>query len=262
MQGSGGSNFNFTEKDLKGFKFLKVILPMLSHLHDQGCQRDKAHNRTLFFDNYAAFVLLYFFNPIVQFMGGIVQAGTLQKVQEKLGVSSTSKASFSEAPTVFEPDLLEAVVKELAGQASVMKHDGRLDEVPGVITLVDGTAITALAQLVGQMGLGSDGKTNCGIKLHTRFDLLRGVPVAMDLTQASDSEVANLMGHLEADRCYVKDRGYACFRLFQGIVDIGSHLVCRVRDSSAIHELLEDRPLSDEAKAAGILSDQVVWLGR
>jgi hypothetical protein len=261
MQGPGGSNFNFTEKDLKGFKFLKVILPMLSHLHDQGCKRDKAHNRKLHFDNYAAFVLLYFFNPIVQSMGGIVQASTLEKVQEKLGVSSTSKASFSEAPTVFEPDLLEAVVKELAGRVSVMKHDGRLDEVPGVITLVDGTAITALAQLVGQMGLGSDGKANCSIKLHTRFDLLRGVPVAMDLTQASDSEVANLMRHLEADRCYVKDRGYACFRLFQGIVDVGSHLVCRVRDNSAIHELLEDRPLSDEAKAAGILSDQVVWLG-
>src|SRR6202035_4219179 len=61
-------------------------------------------------------------------------------------------------------------------------------------------------------------------------------------------------------RCYVKDRGYACFRLFQGIVDIGSHFVGRIRDNS-VYEVIDDRPLSDEAKDAGILSDQVVWLG-
>jgi hypothetical protein len=261
MHGLDAAQPGFSEKDLTGFKFFKVILPMLRRLHDQGCKRDKARNRTLFFDSYASFVLLYFFNPIVKSMGGIVQASTFEKVQEILGVSATSKASFSEAPSVFEPDLLEEVVTELSARVRVMQHDGRLDEVPGVITLVDGTAITALARLVGHMGLGSDGKSNSSIKLHTRFDLLKGVPVEMDLTRAGDSEVANLLSHLKADRCYVKDRGYACFRLFQGIVDVGSHLVCRLRDNSAIHELLEDRPLSAEARAAGILSDQVVWLG-
>jgi hypothetical protein len=110
-----------------------------------------------------------------------VQAGTLEKVQEKLGVSPTSKASFSEAPSVFEPDLLEEIVKELASQAGVMAHDGRLDEVPGTITLVDGTAISALAKLALHMGCGTDGKTNRSIKLHTQFDLLKGVPVAVRL---------------------------------------------------------------------------------
>jgi hypothetical protein len=249
------------EQDLTGFKFLRVLLPMLARFHQQGCARDKAHNRTLHMDNYAAFVLLYFFNPIVRSMGGIVQASTLEKVQRELGVSATSKASFSEAPNVFDPDLLGHIVKELAQQVTVMKHDGRLDEVPGTITLVDGTEISALAKLVGLMGIGSDGKANCSIKLHTHFELLKGIAAKMDLTQASDSEVANLLGQLEADRCYVKDRGYGCFRLFQGIIEARSHFVCRIRDNSAIHEWVEDRPLSDEAKAAGIVSDQVVWLG-
>jgi hypothetical protein len=261
MDDGGKSKLTFDEKDLTGFKFLRVILPMLGRLHQQGCARDKAHNRSLFFDNYAALVLLYFFNPIVKSMGGIVQASTLEKVQKELGVSPTSKASFSEAPAVFEADLLQEIVSELASQVSVMTHDGRLDEVPGTITLVDGTEVAALAKLALHMGRGNDGKANRGIKLHTHFDLLKGVPVAMDLTRATDSEVANLMGRLLPDRCYVKDRGYACFRLFQGIIDVGSHFVCRVRDNSSIHELLEDRPLSAQAKAVGILSDQVVRLG-
>jgi len=43
-------------------------------------------------------------------------------------------------------------------------------------------------------------------------------------------------------------------------VDIGSHFVCRIRDNS-VYEVIEDRPLSTQAKAAGILSDQIVRLG-
>jgi hypothetical protein len=261
MDDPGSDKHAIREQDLTGFKFVKRLLPMLSGLHEEGCARDKAHNRTLHFDNYTAFLLLFFFNPIVRSMGGVVQASTLEKVQKELGVSPTSKGSFSEAPNVFDPDLLEEVVKELAGQVAALKHDGRLDEVPGTITLVDGTEISALAKLVGHLGIGSEGQANRGIKLHTHFDLLKGVPIDMDLTQATDSEVENLLRRLEKDRCYVKDRGYGCFRLFQGIVDIGSHFVCRIRDNSSIHELIEDRPLSEQARAAGILSDQVVRLG-
>jgi len=84
--------------------------------------------------------------------------------------------------------------------------------------------------------------------------------VDMDLTAAGDSEIENLLKRLLPDRVYVKDRGYACFRLFQAIIDIDSWFVCRIRDNS-VYEVIEERPLSAEAKAAGIKSDQVVWLG-
>ena len=260
MDDASDSKHAFSEKDLTGFKFVRRVLPMLARLHAEGCRRDKAHNRKLYFDDYAALMLLFFFNPIVRSMGGVVQASGLEKVQKELGVSPTSKASFSEAPGVFDPDLLEEVVKELAGQIATLQHDGRLDQVPGTITLVDGTEVRALAKLVGHLGTGTDGTANRAIKLHTHFDLFKGVPLDMDLTAATDSEVRNLTGRLQKDRCYVKDRGYACFSLFQRIIDVGSHFVCRVRDNS-VYERVEDRPVGEEAKAAGVLSDQVVWLG-
>ena len=50
----------------------------------------------------------------------------------------------------------------------------------------------------------------------------------------------NLLGKLLPGRVYVNDRGYACFRLFQGIIDIGSHFVCRMRDNS-VYEVVEER---------------------
>jgi hypothetical protein len=125
---------------------------------------------------------------------------------------------------------------------------------PGVLTAVDGTELTALAALVEA---GWQGR---GIKLHTHFEPLKGVPAEMDLTLADASEVDHLLAHLQPGRVYVKDRGYCCFRLFQAIVDIGSHFVCRARDNS-VYQAIEDRPLSAQAKAAGIVRDQIVWLG-
>ena len=116
------------------------------------------------------------------------------------------------------------------------------------------TAISALSKLVGHLGHGKDGADNRDIKLHTHFELLKGVPAEMDLTRATDSEVNNLLGNLLPGRVYVKDRGYSCFRLFQGIVDVGSHFVCRIRHNSK-YEVVEDRPLSPAAAAMGIISD-------
>jgi hypothetical protein len=243
-----------TEDRLGNFKYFAKILPLLDRLHEAGCARDKAGNRLLHFDQYIALQLLFFFNPIVTSLRGLVQASHLRKVQQELGVSPTSLGSLSEAGNVFDADLLKPIIAELGLQLRPLTHDARLDDLPGVLTAVDGTELTALAELVEA---GWQGR---GIKLHTHFELLKGVPADMDLTLANASEVNHLLAHLQPGRVYVKDRGYCCFRLFQAIVDIGSHFVCRARDNS-VYQIIQDRPLSAQAQAAGIVSDQVIWLG-
>ena len=242
------------EKDLRGFKYFQKILPLLDRLHDHGTKRDKAGNRVLHYDQYLSLMLLFFFNPIVTSMRGLVEASSLNKVRRKLGVSPTSLGSFSEAGSVFDAELLKPIIAELGRELKPLPHDSRLDDLPGILTAVDGTELSALSKLVGRLIEGRD------IKLHTHFEPLKGVPVDMDLTAAGDSEIEQLLRSLAAGRVYVKDRGYACFRLFQAIIDIQSWFVCRIRDNS-VYELVEDRPLSAEAKAAGVISDQIVWLG-
>jgi hypothetical protein len=243
-----------TDDQLQGFKFFKKFLPVLGRLHGHATDRDKAHSRTLHYDQYVALQLVFFFNPIVTSMRGLVQASGLRKVRKELGVCPTSLGSFSEAGSVFDAELLKPIITELGAQLRPLAHDSRLDDLPGKMTVVDGTELSALAKLAGSAWTGRE------IKLHTHFEPLAGVPVEMDLTAAGESEIENLLGRLLPDRVYVKDRGYACFRLFQAIMDIGSHFVCRIRDNS-VYEVVEDRPLSAEAKAAGIISDQIVWLG-
>jgi len=243
-----------TEDRLRNFKYFGKILPLLDRLHDAGTARDRAGNRILHFDQYIALQLLFFFNPVISSLRGLVQASHLRKVQQELGVCKTSLGSLSEAASVFDADLLKPIIAELGLQLKPLTHDARLDDLPGVLTAVDGTELTALAALVEA---GWQGR---GIKLHTHFEPLKGVPAEMDLTLADASEVDHLLAHLQPGRVYVKDRGYCCFRLFQAIVDIGSHFVCRARDNS-VYQAIEDRPLSAQAKAAGIVRDQIVWLG-
>src|SRR5690625_4249470 len=243
-----------TESDLSGFKYFKKILPVLDQLHDFATQNDTAGNRRLHFDQYICLQLLYFFNPIVTSMRGLVQASTLKKVQKQLNVCPTSLGSFSEAGHVFDSDQLKPIIEQLGSQLKPLKHDSRLEDLPGKLTVVDGSQLKALSKLVDHM---FDSRK---FKLHTHFEPLTGVARDIDLTRAKDSEVDNLLGLLLPERVYVKDRGYACLRLLQAIDDIGSHFVCRVRKDS-VYKVIEQKQLTDKDKEDGIISDQVIELG-
>ena len=82
---------------LQGFKYFALLASLLDRLRPVGTARDKAGNRQLFFDQYAALLLLYFFNPILTSLRGLQQATGLDKVQQQLGVRRTSLGSLSEA---------------------------------------------------------------------------------------------------------------------------------------------------------------------
>jgi len=58
-------------------------------------QRDRAGNRTLFFDSYCSYILLFLFNPVVTSLRGIQQASELKRVQKKLGCPRAALGSLS-----------------------------------------------------------------------------------------------------------------------------------------------------------------------
>ena len=178
------------ESDLKGFKYFKIINSILERLHDAACRRDQAGNRTLHYDQYTALILLYFFNPVVTSLRGIQQASELAKVQRKLGCPRASLGSLSEAARVFDADLLHGIVGQLVDELPTLKGNKELDDVRGIITLVDGTVLSALPKLVRAMWRQAKGEH--GIKLHTHFELLKGVPTRIDLTDGDANERAVL----------------------------------------------------------------------
>jgi Transposase DDE domain len=256
---------DFSERDLSGFKYLDRLLPMLARLHDLGCARDRAGNRQLHYDQYCLLVLLALFNPVVRSLRAIQQASTLRKVQKRLGCPRTSLGALSEAVDVFDPARLVAIIGDLVQEVPRARSIGR-DAIPQVLTAVDGSVVRTLAGLVEAAYLtDKNGHTHCGWRFHTHFEIDRGVPVRMDVTTARNSgrtdEKQQLRRRLEADRCYVMDRWFGEFALWNEIVRAQSSYVCRIRDNSNLSDLVEERPLSHTAQQAGVIGDALVRLG-
>ncbi len=251
---AGKKRADIREEDLQGFKHFKLLLPVLEKLQNHGCERDLAGNRRLHYDQYAALILLYFFNPIVTSLRGIQQASELKKVQRLLKCPRASLGSLSEAARVFDADLLRGIIGELIDKLPPLQRNARFDEIKGIITLVDGTLLPALPKLVASMWQHDSHKA---FKLHTHFELLRGVPTRMDLTGGNASEREVLKASLQADRVYVMDCGYTEFSLFKQIIEARSSFVCRVYDAT-LFDVVEERPVSQEARASNVLRDMVV----
>jgi hypothetical protein len=253
------------ERDIQGLKYLKTLLPLLERLHDVGCKRDKAGNRKLHYDQYCLLVLLFLFNPVVRSLRSLQQASTLKNVQRKLGCPRTSLGSLSEATDVFDPERLEAIVGELLHQvpASPSIADGWVKQ---TLTAVDGSVVKTLASLAEAAYLrDKNGAAHSAWRFHTHFEIDRGVPLRMEVTSAHNGgktdEKHVLRRRLEADRCYVLDRWYAEFALWNAVLGAGSSYVCRIRDNSNLEAVREERPLTEAARAAGVLRDLVVELG-
>jgi hypothetical protein len=233
----------------------------MERLHHDGCQRDRAGNRRLHYDKYCMLILLYLFNPIVTSLRGIQQASELKNVQRKLGCPRTSLGSLSEATRVFDAESLKEIIEELGDQLRPLAQDKRLAEIKHSITLVDGTLLTALPKIMeASWRKANQGNGTVKWRLHTHFELLRGVPTRIDVTPnggGDHDERAVLATVIEGDRLYVADRGYAKFALFNKIVAAGSSYVIRLRDNS-VWNTVEEKYRNDAVQVDEILSDEIV----
>ena len=245
------------EHELQGFKYFKAISSMLESLQDVGCERDRAGNRILHMDQYVSLLLLYLFNPICTSLRSLQQASELKKVQRKLGVPRASLGSLSEAATVFDSEAMIEIIRQLGEQLKPISTPAKLNDLPGILTAVDGTLLKGLPKIAWTLWIDDRHRA---IKNHVHFEILKGVPVKATITEGKGNERDVLAETLEAGRIYVLDRGYAKYGLLQTIHNRGSSFVCRIRDNY-FGAVCEDRAISAEAQAAGVVRDSLMRLG-
>ena len=244
--------------DLQGFKYLSKLSSLLKPLHEVGRDRDRAGNRRLYMDQYVALLLLQLFNPICDSLRAIQRISQLEKVQKKLGVPRCSLGSLSEAARVFDSDALKEVVTTLAQEGQSVAGTGQVPQLKEVLTIVDGTLLTALPKVVQELWVR---EADQGFKAHVHYEVLKGTAVSATITGAYTSEIAVLTEHLEKNRFYLLDRGYAKYQLMQDIIDVGSSFLGRIKSHFHI-ETVESRSLDSAAQAAGVVRDEVVRLGK
>src|ERR1035437_9541337 len=131
---AGAVEKTITFDQLQGMKQLRRVAGLLSGLHLAGCDRDKAGNRELHFDDYVLLILLYLFNPLIDSMRILQKVSELKEVQERLGIKRFSLGSFSESCRVFDPSMLQAVVDQLAVGLLPVQRAALLMDLPGKLT--------------------------------------------------------------------------------------------------------------------------------
>jgi Transposase DDE domain len=252
-------------REIQGLKYLERLLPLLDGLHEAGCQRDKAGNRCLHYDHYCLLVLLSLFNPLVRSLRALQQASTLKNVQRKLGCARASLGSLSEAVEVFDPERLGGIIESLAAEVKPIR-DVRKGHLAQALTAVDGSVVKTLRTIAEAAFMNDkNGGSHSGWRLHTHVDIDRHVPTRIEVSPGSNSghndEKNRLRTALQPDHCYVMDRWFAQFTLWNEIVAVGSSYVCRIRDNSNLAAVIEERLVSAPGATAGVLRDAVVDLG-
>jgi hypothetical protein len=241
------------ESVLRGFKYFKELSPILERLHSENTH----HNRELYFDQYIAMLLFYFFNPVITSLRAIQQVSGLKKVQKILGVKRTSLGSLSEAGNVFDSQLMEPILQQLAEKAIPLEVDSKLKAIEETLVAVDGTLLRALPKMLWALWLDDDHRA---AKLHLEFDIIKGVPVRAAITDANANEKDNLRKSLSGDKLYILDAGYGQYSLFEDIRRANSSFVARLRDN-AVWQTMEERALTEADRLAGVQKDIVVRLG-
>lgn len=238
---------------IQGQRLVQPVLKLITRLHTVGAERDDAGNRKLFYDQYAALLLMYFCNPALGSLRALQQATGWEKTRKQLGIEHASLGSLSEAARVFDAEMLRPIVQELAAQAAPLTSGREAEALKG-LTAVDGSIFSALSRMAWALWQDDDHR---GVKLHLHFDVLKGVPADATLTPAACSEGAALAGSLQPDRLYVVDRGYADYELFATILHAGSSLIARVKDNTAF-VAEQERALTAAAEAAGVIRDVIL----
>ena len=239
--------------DIQGVKYLTQILDLLAPLHDH--RPDP--KRQLHYDQFCAWLLLYFFTPILTSLRGLQQASTLEQLQRKLGLPRFSLGSFSEAGAVFDPELLIPIMEQIGRRLADLEPDARLQALERRPIAVDGSLLHALPKMVWALWLDEH---HHAAKLHLQLDLRRGVPLAATLTDGQTSEARQLEQDLAPGRLYVADRGYFDYDLLAAILKAQSSFVTRVRDHIA-YDVLRENPIGAEAAQAGVEADLIVRAG-
>lgn len=252
------------ESELRGFRDLRAMRGLLERLSDIGCERDTAGNRELLMNDYCLLVLMWLYNPVIDSLRGLQQTTDLPGMRKRLGVGRASLGSLSESVTVFDPEPLAELAEELSHKLPDRSPE-KFDVIDKKITAVDGSVFRVLTQIAQLAWLPrGKGKSSCGYRLHAQFEVFRGTPSRIDVTSANPKGEADerrvLERTVEPERCYLMDRGYEKYVLWNAIHAKDSQYVCRVKDA-VTYEVISETELTDADRAADIVSDQLIQFG-
>lgn len=241
-------------EELFGGKYVRSLEAHLARL-----RAAHAHpNRTLFFDDVAISYLLAFFSPAIRSLRTLEDFSQTAPMRQQTSVDRIPRSTLSDANKVFDPTLLEPIIEDLRARVpDLQRTDAKLGDLTRRVRAVDSSLFTVAAGVSWALQQRRpNGKGRATVRLNLQWAVAAGTPEGVSLSGADTSEAKTLMANLEPGVIYVMDRGYVNFQLIDRILHACSDFVLRLK-SNINFTKLKDLPLSDEDRAAGVISDRI-----
>ena len=108
--------------------------------------------------------------------------------------------------------------------------------------------------------------TKAGIKLHTKFNLNKGIPELVVVSNAKPHDRTKMKELITKDNCiYIFDKGYVDYKIFDEFSHKGIRFITRLKDNAAITEVTNleitysETTLLDDS--INIIEDVICYLG-
>jgi Transposase DDE domain len=258
---------------VRGGKLVKLLERYVNGLVDE----HPHGNRALFLDDVFIAHLLAFFNPTLRSLRTLEDFSQTQQAQKHLSIPRICRSTLSDFHRLTEPERLRPIIDAL--RAELLRKTARRalpSDLLGVlqqIIAVDGTFLPAAAGVawaICERNQRDDRAYRARLDMHV--DVHTWLPDLIVVPEAGESEADSAARTITPGALHVYDRAYGSFALiaahFQKRGDQLSpraDFVLRLKQpgpNSPIFHATEERTLSAEAKAAGVISDRLGTLPR
>jgi hypothetical protein len=244
---------------LIGRKYLAML-----DKHRKCLRKASAHpNRVLHYDDVFTLLLLGFFNPTLRSLRTIEDASVSPKFRDCLEVERACKSTLSDANACLDPKLLLPLIQDLQSRVpNLPQADGQLQQLLHRSIALDGSLFSVagnVAWALRKRKRNSDKIDDRFARLDLRYCCARGTMEGLEINGKGTSETTAARRNIEAGVLYIADRGIFSFAYVQALLDAPADFVLRIKTSQRL-EVLEERPLSEQQKAAGVISDRLVRL--
>jgi hypothetical protein len=238
-------------------QFRQRVLPLLQAQTPHSTEEDE--RRTLLAGDYFCSYLFAMLNPVITSMRALCHVSHCQKMRA-VSTAPFSSAAFSEGQHLFDPAILEKVVRQLAqeNQGRGQGGDARVRQALKALTAVDGTVLRA----VPRMAWAPAGGPGQAVKLHLHFNVFDQIPEAWPITPGKVSEPKVLAQTVQPGAFIVADRNYGHdFALLTQLRAGGMEFVLRLFNNLILEPIGPDRPLTQADQRAGVVWDRLVRFG-
>ena len=265
---------------VQGGKYVKILQKFVKNLREEDAANSNG-NQKLFLDDVVIVYLLTFFNASIKSLRTIEDFSQTKQGQKHLNIRKICKSTLSDFNALADPQRLQPLIHALREgldktQTNGKKKDRDLSSLVAQAVAVDGTFIPALAEVLWAVqNRNQHGSQSYRARVDAMLQVDTWIPDAIVIPEPKQGEADSARQHIQPGKIYLYDRGYNSLNLIadhHDLTDVAhpqvqAEFIIRLKKDgegkkkSAIgYTTIEERTLTDEDRAAGVVSDRIVQL--